>query len=712
LKLSRDRFSTTLAGKTALVTGGLGFIGSNLAIELVELGLSVTIVDSLVPNHGGNVYNIEPIRDRVAVDNSDLREPGPLNRLVRDKDYIFHLAGQVSHGDSMREPRLDLDVNCVATMNLMEACRRHNPDARLVYTSTRQVYGVPRSTPVNEDHPTIPIDVNGINKLAGEYYHLLYDRTYGVRSTVLRLTNTYGPRQQIANDRQGFIGVMIHRALTGLPIHVFGTGNQVRDFNYIDDVVDAILLAAITEDCRGRVFNLGCPEHLTVLDVAKLLVEFCGARYELVPFPTDNRIVDIGDYYGDFSKFNSVTGWQPKTDLRTGIERAVQSYHDHWGTYLGGASSSRRSGVSRIPVFDYLQQYEQLKDDLRHATERGLGSGSLILGPEVAGFEQAFSEFLGTDVPGVGVASGTDALQIALRGLGIGQGDEVVTVANAAVPTVAAIRAVGARPVFCDVDPKTALIDPENLAWRLSARTKGVIVVHLFGGVVDVARVRRITDPRGLFVIEDCAQAHGAKLQGRSVGLLGHVAAFSFYPTKNLGAFGDGGMCVSTDPSLADLLRSLRTYGLDEYGEAQVDGYCSRLDELQAALLSVKLRHLPEQLERRRQIAARYDVALDPTIVRIASTRGALNAPHLYVVRVKQRDRIRTEMARKQIGCGVHYPKPVHRMPAYADLGYAEESLPHTERLCREVLSLPLYPELTNAAVDRVCDTLNSLAPR
>lgn len=320
-------------GQRVLVTGGLGFIGSNLARRLAEEGAAVTIVDSMLPEFGANRANIEPYEDRLEVHLSDLRDTGALAALVQDQDVIFHLAGQVSHGDSMRDPQLDLAVNCVATINLVEAARHHNPSARLVYTSTRQVYGAPARVPVTEDHPTLPIDVNGINKLAAEYYHLLYDRTYGLRSVVLRLTNTYGPRQQIRSNRQGFVGIFVRQALRGETIRVYGTGEQVRDCNYVDDVVEALLLAAATDGCFGRVFNLGAPERHRLLDFVEVLDRLVGVRHELVPFPDDTRIIDIGDYYGDWSRFRTATGWQPRVDLEQGMRRTIAFYRDNAGAY-------------------------------------------------------------------------------------------------------------------------------------------------------------------------------------------------------------------------------------------------------------------------------------------------------------------------------------------------------------------------------------------
>jgi UDP-glucose 4-epimerase len=320
-------------GRKVLVTGGLGFIGSNLAIELVRLGADVTVLDCLIPEHGGNRFNIAEIEDQVSVNISDMRDANSLNVLVGGMDDVFHLAGQVSHGDSMRDPQLDLGVNCISTINLVEACRHHAPDAVLVYSSTRQVYGRPETLPVREDHPTVPVDVNGINKLAAEYYHRLYDRTYGLRSVVLRLTNTYGPRQQIRSDRQGFIGIFIRQALRGERLRLFGTGEQRRDFNYVDDVTDALLRAAALESCHGKTFNLGAPRNYSLLQFVSALAEHTQVEFELVPFPDDKKIIDIGDYYGDWSAFADASGWAPVVDLDEGIQRTVEHYLAHPDVY-------------------------------------------------------------------------------------------------------------------------------------------------------------------------------------------------------------------------------------------------------------------------------------------------------------------------------------------------------------------------------------------
>jgi len=326
--------SDNFKGKRTLVTGGLGFIGSNLARALHEAGAEVTVYDALIPQHGGDLYNLQGVNERMRIVVSDMRDSEALVPVVVGQDYIFHLAGQVSHGDSMREPELDLAVNCTATIKLVEACRHHNPTAILVNTSTRQVYGRPQALPVTEDHPIDPVDVNGINKLAAEYYHLLYHRVYDVRSVVLRLTNTYGPRQQIKNERQGMAGVFLNRALRGQGLKLFGTGLQLRDFNYVTDVVDALLLAAATPACYGRIFNLGANDRHSLLEFCTILKELCGVQYEVVPFPADRKLIDIGDYYGSFARFQEATGWQPRVGLAEGLRRSVAFFTEHKEHYV------------------------------------------------------------------------------------------------------------------------------------------------------------------------------------------------------------------------------------------------------------------------------------------------------------------------------------------------------------------------------------------
>lgn len=317
-----------------VVTGGLGFIGSNLAHRLVDLGARVTLIDSLIPEYGGNLRNIASIRRRVTVNISDIRNNHALPHLLRGQDYLFNLAGQTSHMDSMMEPETDLEINCRAQLALLEVCRKHNPGIRVVFASTRQIYGRPHYLPVDEKHPLQPVDVNGINKLAGEQYHLLYSAVHGIRSTVLRLTNTIGPRMRIKDARQTFVGVWIKQALRGEPFEVWG-GSQLRDFTYVDDAVEAFLLAAIRPEAVGRVFNLGGRGRISLADLARMLVEVAGSGSHMVKsYPVDRRKIDIGDFYADDSLIARRLGWRPRTTIRTALTRTIEYYRSELPHYL------------------------------------------------------------------------------------------------------------------------------------------------------------------------------------------------------------------------------------------------------------------------------------------------------------------------------------------------------------------------------------------
>ncbi len=327
-------FRDSYRDKKVMLTGGLGFIGSNLAHRLVECGADVLIVDSLIPEYGGNLFNIDGIRDRVRVNIADIRDSSGMDYLVRGQDYIFNLAGQVSHIDSMRDPYTDLEINCRSQLSLLEACRRNNPAVKIIHASTRQIYGVPDYLPVDEKHLLHPTDVNGINKMAGEWYHILYSHVYGIRATSLRLTNTYGPRQLMKHNRQGFIGWFIRLAIDGEEISVYGDGTQLRDLNYVDDAVEAFLLAGATDDVNGSVYNLGGPEPVSLLHIVETLMELCPeASYTLVPFPPEKKRIDIGDYYGDYSRIREALGWEPQVGLREGLARTIEYYRQHKAHY-------------------------------------------------------------------------------------------------------------------------------------------------------------------------------------------------------------------------------------------------------------------------------------------------------------------------------------------------------------------------------------------
>ncbi len=329
------RLSEYFANKRVLITGGLGFIGSNMARRLVDDGAQVTLVDSLIPEYGGSLFNIDGLDDRVRVNIADVRDRHSMTYLVQGQDYLFNLAGQTSHMDSMEDPYTDLEINCLAQLSILEACRKHNPTIKVVFASTRQMYGKPDYLPVNENHLLRPVDVNGINKMAGEWYHILYNNVYGIRATALRLTNTYGPRMRIRDARQTFLGVWIRLLVQDQPFEVW-EGQQLRDFTFVDDAVDALLIAAASEKANGRAFNLGGERAVNLKELADLLIKANNGKgnYEVRSFPASRKRIDIGDYYADYGCISEILGWAPRVPLEEGLSRTLDFFRRHLDNYL------------------------------------------------------------------------------------------------------------------------------------------------------------------------------------------------------------------------------------------------------------------------------------------------------------------------------------------------------------------------------------------
>ena len=289
----------------------------------------------MIPEYGGNLRNVHDIQDKITVNLSDVRDVAAINDLIKGHDYLFNLAGQTSHLDSMHDPITDLNINAKAQLSILEACRKYNPDIRIVFASTRQIYGKPKYLPVDEKHPRHPVDVNGINKIAGEQYHILYQEVYGIASSVLRLTNTYGPKMRIKDARQTFLGIWIRNLLQGKPIHVFGDGKQRRDYNYIEDVLDALLIAATEENAIGKVYNLGASDPLSLEDTAKIMCQKIeGCDYQMIPFPEDRKAIDVGDFICDYSAFRDQFGWEPKVSFEDGIQRSLEYFQKEIEHYI------------------------------------------------------------------------------------------------------------------------------------------------------------------------------------------------------------------------------------------------------------------------------------------------------------------------------------------------------------------------------------------
>ena len=319
--------------KSVLITGGLGFIGSNLARRLADLGAHVTLVDSIIPDYGGNLFNIAGYEDRLRVNIADVRDPYSMRALVRGQHVLFNLAGQVSHIDSMHDPFTDLEINARSPLSILEACRHENPEVKVIYAGTRQQYGKPHYLPLDEEHLQNPTDVNGVNKLAGEWYHMVYYGAYGLRTASLRLTNTYGPRQLLKHNRQGFIGWFIRLAVEGKTIQLYGDGKQLRDLCYVDDTVDAFLRVGMAEEANGQVYNLGGQAPISLYDLAHQIVQLAGkGRVELAPWPEDRKRIDIGDVYSSYARIQGALGWEPTTPLEDGLARMI-GYYRQYGRY-------------------------------------------------------------------------------------------------------------------------------------------------------------------------------------------------------------------------------------------------------------------------------------------------------------------------------------------------------------------------------------------
>ncbi|HAH22368.1 MAG TPA: NAD-dependent epimerase [Prolixibacteraceae bacterium] len=331
MKLNAEVF----LNKKVIISGGLGFIGSNLAIKLVDCGAVVTIVDSLIPEYGGNLWNIEPVKDKVKINISDVRDEHSIQHLIQGQDYFFNLAGQTSHLDSMQNPYTDLEINSKAQLFILEACKKYNPGIKIIFASTRQLYGKPQYLPVDEKHPLFPVDVNGINKLSGEWYHIVYNHVYDIKTAILRLTNTFGPRMRIKDARQTFLGIWIRNLIENKPITIFGDGSQIRDYNYIDDVVDAFLMVAGSDQWKGSIFNLGNDQPISLKTTAEMMIEENnGGNYIFKEFPADLKKIDIGDFYSDFGKIKQMLDWTPKVSTREGIKETLEYFIKNYNYYI------------------------------------------------------------------------------------------------------------------------------------------------------------------------------------------------------------------------------------------------------------------------------------------------------------------------------------------------------------------------------------------
>ena len=641
-----------------------------------------------------------------------------MNYLVRDREVIFNLAGQVSHIDSMRDPYNDLEINCRSQLTLLEACRDHNPAAKVVFAGTRQVYGKPDHLPVDETHLVRPTDINGINKVAGEYYHLVYNNVFGVRACSLRLTNIYGPRQLVRHNRQGFIGWFIRLVVEDQEIQIFGDGLQLRDFVYVDDAADAFLRAGATDAVNGQVFNVGGAQpisHLELVDAADRDGRHRHATGSSSGRPRRRRSTSAASTPtrrasarppAGCRRRRCATGWRRRSRTIDSTCRATWPDRPR-----RGARTPCSVTVPRVPFLSLRPGDDRPAIDA--AIARVLDRGWFILGPELQAFEQELAAASGT-VDAVGVGTGTDALSLILRALGIGPGDEVITTPLSAAYTALAIMVAEARPVFADIDPERLTIDPRG-------HRGGDHAAHRrdHAGAPLRPAGRHAGDPgdrragTGSPWSRTACQAHLATCEGRPVGSMGAAGALSFYPTKNLGALGDAGAVLTDDRALADRIRRLRNGGQTTRYHHEEFGVNSRLDEMQAAILRARLARLPAWTARRRTLGARYRAGLAPVVAAAAAAGRTLSVPpvfdaghvyHLFPVLSSERDALRTRLEAEGVETLIHFPVPIPRQPALATEEPAD--CPVANRTCHQLLSLPLYPDMTDATVDTVLDAL------
>ncbi len=705
-------------GKTILITGGLGFIGSNLAIKLAELSpRKVIIVDSLAESLGGDINNIKEIKNNsslqvIAGERGDIKNIREMKQLIKEADYIFNLAGSPKHTPfNEKELAFDTDINFIAQLHFLEACRQallehKEKKLSIVFAGTRDQYGKVSfdELPINENfQPKAMTDYQSISKQAIESHHfvlnnMLREQGIDIKINSLRITNTYGPRQ---SSQHAVIPVFIEKAMNNQIIELWGGGEVYRDINYIDDVVDAFLLLAISEK-NGLVYNLGCclgksglqtpigNNFLSIKQLAEIIVNRAGkGSIKIIPYPPDRKVVEPGHFCADISKIAQELGWQPVTNIEEGIKKTIAFYN----------------AVKTIPAFELKRQHESLKKELIEAIERVIFKNSFfILGEEKKSFETAFADFCNKKF-GIGVNSGTDALILALKALNIQNNDEVIVPTSTAIPTIMAIEAVHAKPVLVDVNDDY-LIAVSEIEKKITEKTKIIMPVHLYGNVCDMDAIIAVAQKYNLTIVEDCCQAHGAEYKGKKVPIT-DIGCFSFYPTKNLGALGDAGMIVTNNEELKNKLMLLRNYGLETRYHATIHGINSRLDELQAAILKEKLKHLPVFNEKRKNLAKLYNELLKNLPIKTPETNEG-HIFHLYVIRTNKRDELMDYLKEKNIFTQIHYPIPIHLQRAFSYLNHKQGDFPNAEKFARQIISLPLFPELTEDEVQKVCHEIGN----
>ncbi len=721
MNFEKKDYEKEFEGKIIMITGGLGFIGSNLAHKLVKLNpKKIIIVDALMPNQGGDIRNVESIKDKLEI---PFLEDGGLNindeRLINylDVDYIFNLSGSVNHIQSKKNPVEDLKINLSSHIEFLETCKKYlekNPYKRfkILFSSTRDIYGKTKSEelPIKENfNVENPADPEGINNHSAEYYHLWYGKTFGFPIVSLRLTNTYGPRQKIKNPGQGFFGYFIYKSLKNEEIELWGNGEILRDFNYVDDVIDAMLSSIVSEKTDFQIYNLGSfikkdnryqeigDNVCSIKNAAEIILKMTNqGSYKNIPFPEENKKIDPGHVYLDATKIYNDIGWYPKTSLKDGINKTILFYKEN-DYHLNNNLSEKKENISFLDLNKYHKSiYKEIEQSIKNV----ISKSNFILGEELEKFENEFAKYCEKDY-GVGVGNGTDAIKIALMALDIKEGDEVIIPVNTAIPTAMAIKDVGAEVKFVDCN-EDHLINVNDIENKINKKTKAIVPVHLYGKACEMNKIIDIAKKYNLKIIEDCCQAHGTLYNGKKVPVTS-IGCFSFYPSKNLGCLGDGGIIITNDKSLNDKFKLLRNYGQSSKYQADIIGINSRLDEIQAAILRIKLKYLDNFNNKRKELALIYDNLLKENKNIIINNYDSGCNYHLYVIRSKNRDELSNYLKSKKINTLIHYPIPLHMQKSFSYLDHFEDDFPNASKFSKEILSLPMYPELKNEEIIKVC---------
>ena len=684
------------------MTGGAGFIGSHFVRYLLKhrSEYRVVVLDNLT--YAGRKENLHDVMDDIEFLRGDICSESDVEQAMRGCQLVFNFAAE-SHVDrSIRYAGSFVDTNVRGTHVLLEAARRHGTDL-FVQISTDEVYGSRLEGSFTEEDPLDPSSPYSASKASSDLLVLSYFKTYALPVVVTRSTNNFGPYQY----PEKLIPLFILTALDRKPLPVYGDGRYVRDWIYVEDNCVAVDLVS-QKGTPGETYNIGAKNERQNLEVADLIQRFTDRTEDLIRFVEDRPGHDRR-YSLDIGKLEQL-GWHSEAQFEDRLKSTVEWYQTHeswWRPILEpndmAGSVMPISGEIAHPAGP-LSSYTSHKKEIDDAISRVLSGGRYVLGDEVVAFEEEFADYVGVRF-GIGVGSGTEALHVSLLACGVGPGDDVITVAFTAGATVAAIELCGATPVFVDVDPESFTIDSKKLEAAITSKSKAVVPVHLYGHPADMDAVASIAREHGLYVIEDCAQSHGASFKGRQTGSLGDMGAFSFYPTKNLGALGDGGMVVCDDSTLADRARMQRQYGWRERDISEFAGLNTRLDELQAAVLRVKLGHLEEDNSRRRKLASLYSELLSSAQLELPKEgRYVRHVYHQYVVRSQTRDALKAYLRERGVETQIHYPVPVHLQPAYQGRLGRNDTLLATEQLCREILSLPLHPHITEQYVRSVCE--------